>query len=107
MKQSYHQCEFPGCENDSFNCRMNRHHVQPKSKGGNNHKSNIMYFCPTCHSKIFVADTKGIHGSLIKGSIEIINRLTSTAGKVLQYIDCDNMQMYLYNYCTNSKDEFN
>jgi len=50
---------------------LDKHHIQSKSYGGTNHKSNIAYICPNCHRLTH------------KGKIIIEGRFTSSNGYIL------------------------
>ncbi len=35
---------------------LDKHHIQSKSKGGNNKKYNICLLCPNCHRKVHLGE---------------------------------------------------
>jgi predicted restriction endonuclease len=109
-------CDFPLCDHSSVDCRINTHHITPKSQAGNNHKSNLFDCCPNHHNQIYIpGETKGIHSKmiigdktkLVSGSIILIRRMTSTSGDALLYFDCVWEKNYLYFYTTKEIVETN
>lgn len=48
-----HKCGYCG-----INTFCDVHHVIPRSKGGTNHKSNLIYLCPNCHRNIHAGELK-------------------------------------------------
>jgi predicted restriction endonuclease len=66
------------------------HHIKPRSLGGNNKAYNLIFLCPTCHTKIFVPNVVcGIHSMKHDNSIIIHGKMLSTGGMVLSYSDID------------------
>lgn len=63
-----HRCDIEGCE---YKGSTDRHHILPKSQGGDNNKSNISRLCPNHH--------RAIHGK----QIEILGWRTTSDGRVL------------------------
>lgn len=92
-------CSFPECSYETFErSRIDLHHILPKSLGGSNKPSNLLSLCSNCHRKIYIKEaTKGFHSILHEDSIIILNKLGSSNGIVLSYIDCkDNLEkLYL------------
>jgi len=84
-----YRCEFPGCD---YVCegrsQIHEHHIIPKKLNGSNKKSNKIYVCPNCHTRIYVPGMRnGIHSIKNKDSIIINGWLGSTNGRVLEYIN--------------------
>jgi predicted restriction endonuclease len=95
-----YQCEFPFCNYETkVRNKIHKHHIIPKELGGNNNKSNLIFLCPTCHSKIFIEKSlKGQHSILDNDSIIIIGKKLSTNGMVLHYYNKDKKEtFYFYN----------
>jgi hypothetical protein len=106
--KKFRECMYPdGCKENSMTTRLNKHHIIPKQLGGKDVKQNFLHLCPNHHNKIYVEGSKGIHGSIIKGSVILKERLSSTVGDVLKYINCDDGLTYLYYYNTNEKIIYN
>lgn len=59
------------CEICKENTLLDEHHIQSKSFGGSNHKSNIANICPNCHRLVH------------KGLLIIEGRFDSTSGSLL------------------------
>jgi len=60
------------------------HHIVPKELNGSNKKSNKVYVCGTCHSKIYVNGSKsGAHSIKNTSSIVINGWFYSTTGAML------------------------
>ena len=89
-------CESPGCSyQTNTKSHINTHHIIPRELGGTNAKWNLIKLCPSCHSHIYVPDSK--HGNhMVKGEDSIILhgwRMT-TGGKMLEYTDKDGVLKY-------------
>ena len=84
-----YKCEFPGCD---YMCesrsQIQLHHIVPREFNGSDKPYNRIYLCPNCHTKVYIPGVKsGIHSIKTNDSI-IINRwLSSTDGRVLEYIN--------------------
>ncbi len=94
-----YKCEFPNCR---YICEdrssIHSHHILPVELGGSNKLSNRIYLCPNCHNKIFIPSSiRGIHSIKKKDSIVLIGWLSSTGGKVLQYINSSGDEEF--NFC--------
>jgi hypothetical protein len=108
-------CEFPFCELNSFSCRINSHHIVPRSKKGTDHPSNRFQCCPNHHNAIYIpGETNGIHGKILigngenlSGSIILNRKVTSTAGVALIYSDCTTKKEYIYFYNLKENNEIN
>jgi predicted HNH restriction endonuclease len=84
-----YNCNFPKCNySTDHRHQIHNHHIVSKASGGNDNKVNLIMVCPNCHSNIFQADAKsGIHSIKGKSSIELIRKISSTAGLLLEYKD--------------------
>ncbi len=84
-----YKCNFPGCDySTDHRHQIHNHHIISKSKGGSNKKYNLVMLCPNCHGKIFQEDAKrGIHSIRGKDSIELVGKISSTGGLLLEYKD--------------------
>jgi len=93
-----YKCEFPNCLYTTENrSQIHYHHIVPKELNGNNNQGNLIYLCPNHHSFIYVPECKtGIHSIKHPNSIIIINKLRSTTGIVLEYIDHGITTYYFY-----------
>jgi hypothetical protein len=99
-----YKCMFPGCEYEASNRKMiDYHHIVPKELGGSDISRNRMYVCPVHHRHIYAPGTEsGIHSSKCEGAIIVKGFLTSTAGKVLHYVSCDDDKDYFFFYRENA-----
>lgn len=82
------KCQCPcGCEYET-NIRMHIHihHIQARSNGGKNNKSNLIYLCPNCHHSHIYNGAKN-HDIKNQNTFQLIRFLDSTAGKCLEYKD--------------------
>lgn len=106
--KKFKECMYPdGCKENSLTTRMNKHHIVAKHQGGRNVECNYLHLCPNHHNKIYIEGSTGIHGSIIAGSIIVNEKLNSTVGSVLKYVDCDDGLTYMYYYNTKEKVIFN
>lgn len=66
--------------------KIQSHHIIPVELNGSNSKSNRVYLCPTCHSKVYIKEARSGQHS-IKGLeyLVIDGWKLSTLGKVLIY----------------------
>ena len=82
-----YECKFPNCGYQTdVRSQISHHHIKPKELGGSNHKSNLIYLCPTHHAHVYIEGSKsGIHS--IQGNDSIIIRALygSTDGLVMEY----------------------
>jgi len=94
-----YKCEFPDCGHSTEDRnQIHSHHIVPKELDGVNDDYNKISVCPNCHNRIYVEGTKsGIHSIKNKNSIILNGWLTSTNGKVLEYIDVDGEIEYHFN----------
>jgi len=93
-----YKCLFPDCGYETENrSQINNHHIIPKELGGNDSKGNMISLCPNCHSRVFVPNcSSGIHSINCDTSIIIINKLRSTSGYVLEYVESDETKYHFY-----------
>lgn len=93
------KCEFPNCDYiTESRSSIHLHHIIPKTMNGINGRSNRIYLCPNCHSKIYVPGCeKGIHSIKHKDSIIIEGWKQSTSGRILQYINSNGSQEFSIN----------
>lgn len=93
-----YKCLFPNCNYETENrSQINYHHIVPKELGGKDGERNRIYLCPNCHSRIYVPNcTSGIHSINCDSSIIITNKLHSTSGVVLEYIENDETKYHFY-----------
>jgi len=87
-----YQCQFPNCTYTTENRnKIDSHHIVPVEQSGSNDSWNRIWLCPNCHRKIFIPTAKsGMHSKRSKNSVELINKIYSTAGYLLEYKDVDN-----------------
>jgi hypothetical protein len=80
-------CEL--CDYTSKNkSKIQKHHIVPKEKSGTNYEYNVIFLCPTCHTNIFIPDSKfGNHSIKSSKSIIINRKVLSTEGMMLEYVD--------------------
>ena len=91
-----YKCNFPGCVYETEHRHLiHNHHIVSKSNGGSNKHHNLVMLCPNCHGKIFQPDAKrGIHSIKGKESIELIGKVRSTGGLLLEYKNPDGNTSY-------------
>jgi 5-methylcytosine-specific restriction endonuclease McrA len=89
-------CEFPCCEYQTENrFQINFHHIIPIECGGKNNNYNRIWLCPSCHTSVYVPESKrGIHSIKTENSIIILRWSQSTEGKILEYIDINGELKY-------------
>jgi len=80
---------MPGC---NYICedksQINFHHIVPRELGGNDKKSNLLELCPNCHVRVYIPEAKnGIHSIKHNNSIVLLNKLLSTDGFVIAYMN--------------------
>jgi len=93
-----YRCKFPNCGYTTNNrSQIHEHHIVPKELNGSDSKSNMLFVCPNCHSKIYCPEcSSGIHSILNENSIIIKHKLLSTGGQVLEYIDHGETKYHFY-----------
>ena len=84
-----YKCQFPKCDySTTHRSQIQYHHIVPLELNGSNKQYNRIWLCPTCHTKVFVKESRsGIHSIQGKDSIIIIQWMNSTSGRVLEYQD--------------------
>jgi hypothetical protein len=82
-----YKCNFPGCDYlTDARSQICNHHILSKADGGKNGKHNLIMLCPTCHTKIWQINAKyGIHKIKSDDSIELVGKVSSTGGMLLEY----------------------
>lgn len=91
-----YKCEFPNCDYEcSDRNQIHEHHIVPKELNGSNKRFNIIRVCPNCHARIYIPESKhGNHSIKSKNSVVLLQWLKSTDGKVLSYIENDEVKYY-------------
>lgn len=91
-----YSCEFPKCDySTSHRSQVNYHHILPLELNGSDKEYNRIWLCPTHHTKIYVPESKsGMHSCKGRDSIVLIQWLSSTAGRVLEYQDIKGNNFY-------------
>ena len=94
-------CHYPNCDyKTSKKSLIDHHHIIPKHLGGSNRSNNIITLCPNHHRKILVPNSLyGMHKIKQEGSIIIKNIFSSNHGKILSYINCDDLEEKELLYC--------
>ena len=87
------KCEFPGCDyTTKYRTQINNHHIKPVECGGSDKGFNRIWLCPTHHTKVYIPEaTRGIHTIKGEDSIMIKGWLQSTKGRILEYININNI----------------
>jgi hypothetical protein len=83
-----YQCEFPNCDYETnIRSQINKHHIVSKQQGGSNKEYNMIWLCPTHHTKIYIPECKkGIHSIKSEDSVIIHRWLSGTiSSKILEY----------------------
>lgn len=97
-KLKMYKCESPICNGyiTKYRSQIHYHHIIPIESGGHNKPSNRIYLCPNCHVQIFIQSSKhGIHSIKGSDSIILIGWVSSTKGRLLEYIDQYNNHQYI------------
>ena len=103
----YKCCEFPLCDKTSIDNRIQNHHIIPIKNKGLDNSRNKIYLCPNHHNLIYIlGENNGIHSTKLKGSIMLLRRMSSTDGRILVYIDCDDNKKKCYFYRTKEIVEY-
>lgn len=89
-----YKCQFPQCKYETNNrFQIHYHHIIPKECGGTNKEYNRIWLCPNHHSRIYIKEaTKGIHSIKTKDSIIFKGILQSTSGRLIEYIENDDIK---------------
>jgi len=89
-------CQFPGCKYfTNIRSQINNHHIKPVELNGLDDDYNRIYLCPNHHAKIYVPESKnGLHSFKGIDSIILLRKLSSTGGKVVEYIDSDGKKKF-------------
>ena len=93
-------CEFPECKYYTLNRnQIHYHHIIPLENFRNDNENNRIWLCPTHHNFIYIPDSKnGIHSIKNDNSIILNGWKLSTIGKILEYIENDEIKYYLREY---------
>jgi uncharacterized protein YlaI len=93
-----YKCKFPGCTyKTESRTQIHKHHIISKELGGSDNEGNRIFLCPNCHNRIFIPEAEsGIHSFEHDNSIIINNKLDSTSGIVLEYIDHGETKYWFY-----------
>lgn len=87
-------CEICGYETESKS-KLQKHHIIPKELNGTNDKWNLVYLCPSCHTNVYIPDSKfGNHSMKTSNSIIILSKKLSNYGMTINYIDKDGIEMF-------------
>ena len=91
MKQ--YRCQFPNCSYETnVRTQIHEHHIKPREHLGSNHKWNKIWLCPSCHHKIYVPNSKGIHSVKNENCVEII--CWRNNGAILEYKDSEGIKFH-------------
>lgn len=83
-----YKCQCPcGCNYETdVKQHIHKHHIEAKSNGGDNKKSNLIFLCPTCHMCHIYSGAKN-HEIKNKETFELLGFLRCTSGLCLEYKD--------------------
>jgi len=89
------KCQYPNCDYKTENrWQIHHHHIMPKEMGGTDNDWNLIWLCPTHHSKIYIPESKsGIHKNKGKDSIQLI--AWRNGGMILEYIEDGETKFYI------------
>ena len=91
-----YNCELKSCNYTTLNrSQIQYHHIVPLELNGSNKEYNRIWLCPTCHTKVYVKESRrGIHSIQGQDSIIIIQWMSSTSGRVLECQDRSGNNFY-------------
>lgn len=93
-----YECKFPGCGFVTTDKSLiDIHHIVPKEQGGSEKPFNKIELCPNHHRRIYIkASRAGIHSLQHDDSIEILNILESSDGRVMHFKTLDDKEYSFY-----------